>query len=70
MRKVFDRLRHHAIVHELSASAALDQPCVRQDLKVMRNRRRRYFSQGHNCAAVDFLIAGDGLEDQQPRFVS
>jgi hypothetical protein len=28
-------------VHQLSLGAALDQPGVRQDFKMMRNRRRR-----------------------------
>jgi hypothetical protein len=43
---------------------------MRQDLKMMRNRRGRDPAHGHNCAGVHFLISGDGLENQQPRFVS
>jgi len=69
-RVVFDHLRHGAIVNELSLAAALDQPGMRQDFKMMRNRRGRDPAQGHNCAGGHFLISGDGLENQQPRFVS
>jgi hypothetical protein len=68
-RVVFDRLRHGAIVHELFL-AALDQPGMRQDFKMMRNRRGRDPARGHNRAGVNFLISGHGLENQQPRFVS
>ncbi len=69
-RVVFDRLRHGAIVHGLSLAAPLDQPGMRQDFKMMRNRRRRDPAHGHNRAGVNFLISGDGLENQQPRFAS
>ena len=69
-RVVFDHLRHCPIVHELSLAAALDQPCMRQDFKMMRNRRGRDPAEGHNCAGGHFLISGDDFENQQPRFVS
>ena len=59
-RVVLDRLRHGAIVHELSLAAALDQPGMRQDFKMMRNRRGRDSAHGHNRAGVHFLISGDG----------
>jgi hypothetical protein len=53
-------------VHELSLAAALDQSSMRQDLKMMRNRHWRYSAERGNFAAVDFLIVGDSLENQQP----
>jgi hypothetical protein len=64
------KLGHCPIVPELSLAAALDQPCMRQDFKTMRNRRGSDPAQGHNCAGGHFLISGNGLENQQPRFVS
>jgi|SRR5271167_4901824 len=56
LRVVFDHLRHHAIVHELSLAAALDQPGMRQDFKMMRNRRRRDPAHGHNCLELISLF--------------
>jgi hypothetical protein len=64
------KLGHCPIVHELSLAAALDQPCMRQDFKTMRNRRGSDPADCHNCAGGHFRISGDGLENQQPRFVN
>ena len=37
---------------------------------MMPDRRGRDPAQGHHCAGGHFLISGDGLENQQTRFVS
>ena len=64
-----NRLRDRPAVYKLPFFAALDQFRIRQDLQVMRNRRRRHALHRHQFAASQIRLCRNHFVNSQPGLV-